>query len=311
MVGTGMQVTANAQILTTPNLGLSGSSEFSLCMGLYIDNSAGDPISGQARGIAMKGSVGGSMGVFHVGSNVRFHTREVGGSTAYAVDAPVQSLTWVHYVWTYSWADLTIKCYVNGALYDTRVIGSLPGGPGPTGAWQIGSTSQVGSGSSAATRIRGKFDEAVFLPRVLTAAEAAWMSKEFHAGRAKHESLATVPAGQTVAGTFAADGIAASTDLIIQEKRHEYDADRGTYSLTHRFVDSARVIAVSDMLRSFNDRIKRLEDKEGAQNVLSLISIIGESVHIADTLTGEENETSVTDSKVDVAAVGTTHRVIP
>jgi phage protein D len=127
--------------------------------------------------------------------------------------------------------------------------------------------------------------------------------------------LGTAPVGQTVSATFTKDGISAGTSLIILEKRHVYDAETGAYTLTHAFSDAQRIMAVEDILRSFQDRIKRLEEKQAATSVLSLITTLGETVRFADTVTAEVNLVEYSDSKVGDTAghakVGNTHRVRP
>ena len=117
--------------------------------------------------------------------------------------------------------------------------------------------------------------------------------------------------GRTVAATFPKDGIAAGTALIVQTRRHVYDANDGTYRLSHTYVSAARAQALQDVLRAFSDRIKRLEDKDQNDSVLSLVSAVGDNVVVSDTLASVEDDPEIQDSVVGTAQVGSSHRVFP
>lgn len=170
-IGNGMTTTADGQVLTIPDLGISGSDDWSVEISLLVDNSAGDPVGG-GRGILMRGTTSGSFGIYHTGSNIRFQTREVGGGIAYSVNHAVQHLIRIHYIWAYDWTNRQMKLYVNGMPHNTVSGIVLPGGTPPSGNWELGSTSRIGSGSSVTPRFRGNSDEVRFYRKVLTDEEA-------------------------------------------------------------------------------------------------------------------------------------------
>ncbi len=101
-------------------------------------------------------------------------------------------------------------------------------------------------------------------------------------------ALAAVTPGKTVSATFAKDGIPAGTDLIVETRQSVYDAETGVSTVVHGFVGATRQRSVRDVLRSFNDRIKRLEDKDSATPVLYLVTSVHDELAVADTVTATE-----------------------
>ena len=122
-------------------------------------------------------------------------------------------------------------------------------------------------------------------------------------------TLGAAPLGQTVSASFPTDGIAEGTPLIVLSKQHRYDADRGTYSLVHEYVDAVRVIAADVIIRSLANRIKRLEDRLIPVNTLSFFGGVADTARFSETTATLENDPEL-DSFVDSAIVDY-HRVFP
>lgn len=203
--------------------------------------------------------------------------------------------------WTFcvvTWAASGTAVFINGVQV---AIGS--------GGAQIGTnaaTLYLGARAGATNPFSGSIDNPMVLDRPLTATEVAWL---YQAGAAMH-NLASAEVGSTVSATFPLDAVAAGPDVVLQRKRRTIVADEGVHTLRHEFVSAARTRAVQDVMRSFHDRIKRLEDKGAGKTVVALVAAFGEELAVSDALAAVENDPELVDAVVDEAEVDT-DRVYP
>lgn len=193
--------------------------------------------------------------------------------------------------------ELVLRCdgttaylYKNGAFVQSLAI--------PTNS-PVNTRARVGARAAAAASnfFEGRVYYAEFFDRDLSAGEIAWLAEKGES----LASLASAPVGQTVAAAFPADGVA--SDVIIETKRHNYDAEAGVYVLAHSFVSAQRIVAQEDVIRSMNDRLKRLEDTANATPVLYLVTSLNEGVKASDSVSAVETATS-SQALVDSARVG-------
>lgn len=113
--------------------------------------------------------------------------------------------------------------------------------------------------------------------------------------------LGVVSVGTTASMTFTADGVATNTPMIIVARSHDFSADRGTYVLRHEFVNAIREKSIGDVLRAYNDRLKRLEDAAAPQAILYVIAAVNEISVVAESVTATDTTRT---AKVDAATVG-------
>lgn len=115
-------------------------------------------------------------------------------------------------------------------------------------------------------------------------------------------SLAHVVIGQTVTATFAKDGIAAGTELIVTSKHHQYDAETGLYTLTHEFSDTEEPLTPGEIVAQLAARIKSLEDKDHDIPFASAFRSISDTATVADSVSATGDEGG--NSKIGTAKIG-------
>lgn len=197
----------------------------------------------------------------------------------------------------------TAKIYIDGVLDSSTPFSHATNEISDTASQVF--IGQRGDGSGTGF-FNGTIDEPRIYSRALTAGEVAWLYKEGLAARSSSKSLATAPVGQTVSASFPKDGIANGTALIVTRRMHDYEAERGTYSLHHEFSSVQTNVFLNDILRAFQDRIKRLEDKASVAPVLYLVASVHDGAKVADSVSAVENppDAPIVDSgTVDVAVV--------
>lgn len=136
------------------------------------------------------------------------------------------------------------------------------------------------------TRINNEDDAATIASAIVAAHKDPPLVGSYEAS---DMGLSAVIIGQTVSASFAKDGITASTSLIVNEKHHLYDANRGTYSLKHVFSDAERQLTAAQILKSLWMRVKKLEDASSDQSSVSIFQNVGDAARVSDAATGTES----------------------
>ena len=101
-------------------------------------------------------------------------------------------------------------------------------------------------------------------------------------------ALAAAKVGETLTATFTNDNVTAGTVLVLMEKRHVYDANRGTYSLRHSVADAERIRRLEEIILSIARKLQRVEDSvmgRAKDTLVDIIRQVPETARVADTVT--------------------------
>jgi len=173
-VGTAYRFTANGQLVSTPSIAPSGSSDHTIAFWVNItDLSAPSPNN---KGIFMKDSTSGSYGMDISGTapSLRYGIREGAGSSLsrtvlYNISG-WSTADWHHLVGIYKVND-KVELYIDGVSVGSTAMGVFNVSAIPSSTVEMGSTGKVINSNPADPRFRGSIDEPRIYNRALSASE--------------------------------------------------------------------------------------------------------------------------------------------
>lgn len=201
----------------------------------------------------------------------------------------------------YDGASKTVRIFINGVLDKTYTFTN------PTALAHNAPTGNVTIGGEDRTSLNSEWP---YIGDIygISFFEASLTDNEmkFLAGSGDYmKSLDMAALGETAKATFTNDGVAADTPFIVLSRKHEYDAERGTYSLKHTVSDAERIRRVENLLASLQERVQRVEGSamgEAKGEIVDLVRYVRDTAKVADVVT--QTETAAGSFVVGTAIVG-------